>query len=111
MFKNPRVILFSVLVVAALIVAYLLADRQGWFASRVLIRTPCRPLNNWTPEIASLSEQIRNAPSNAGLFYSRGNAYYDFGNLRMPRQIMPGLSNLIPIMLPTCWDGQTVCSI
>jgi len=82
MFKNPRVILFSVLVVAALIVAYLLADRQGWFASESTDQDTLSAIEQLTPEIASLSEQIRNAPSNAGLFYSRGNAYYDFGNLK-----------------------------
>ncbi len=35
-----------------------------------------------TPEIGELSAAIKKSPENAGLYYARANAYFDYGNLK-----------------------------
>ncbi|MFN3940198.1 MAG: hypothetical protein ACK4IY_06400, partial [Chitinophagales bacterium] len=39
-----------------------------------------------TPEIALLSQQIKSDPANPGLYFNRANAYFAYGNLKFALQ-------------------------
>jgi len=73
-------------------VAVLLVIAGAFFAFKDKIMTMNAPrekpidslemIEKLTPQIEELSNLIKESPNNAGLFYARGNAYFDFGNVK-----------------------------
>lgn len=83
--KKSVIILLAIGVVGAII--YLLQSHA--FAPskpKKEVEDTLAMVQKLTPEIAQLSEQINSSPNNAGLIFTRANAYFHYGNMKYALQ-------------------------
>ncbi|MEZ5014571.1 MAG: tetratricopeptide repeat protein [Chitinophagales bacterium] len=82
MYKKGRILI--PVVVLALLAAILFLRRDSIFGggAHASDKDSMAVVEQLTPQIASLSLEIKKAPEDAGLYFARANAYYDYGNLK-----------------------------
>ncbi|MBP7399864.1 MAG: tetratricopeptide repeat protein [Chitinophagales bacterium] len=87
MFKNQPVWVYGVagLILVLGITALLMQD-SVFFKTKNSSTDSLVMIEKLTPEIETLTEQIKNDPNNAGLVFNRANAYFNYGNLKFALQ-------------------------
>jgi tetratricopeptide (TPR) repeat protein len=75
-------IILIVLAVVAVGAAIIFWNRPGFLSGRGQAADTLTAIEQLTPEITALSAEIKKSPSNPGLYYSRANAYFGYGNLK-----------------------------